>query len=322
MTVYEIKETSIRYSEFMKTILFGNGLNLLNGYSTWEDLLMKIDVEKKEEKIPNTLQFEAEVLPLPEKKTVPVSFEGKQVTYNDQLVTWTINSETNLKAKIAEAMKKYETNEIYQRIAKMSDVSHYVTTNYDDVLKRTLLSMGYMETEHIKIENTYSIRRRHSLAIGSDNKHIWSIHGEIDSPQTIMLGLNQYCGSVSKISDYLNGKYDYNQEKKKVIIPKIQERLRDGIESPLSWLDLFFISDIYIMGFSLLYEEIDLWWILTRRKRLMRQGANITNNIFYCGEVKSGKKKLFHTMGVNIIEPDAKAINFIDKYHSILDKIA
>ena len=61
----------------------------------------------------------------------------------------------------------------------------------------------------------------------------------------------------------------------------------------------------------MIYEEIDLWWILTRRKRLMRQGANITNNIFYCGEVKSGKKKLFHTMGVNIIEPDAKAINFI-----------
>lgn len=306
----------------MKTILFGNGLNLLNGYSTWEDLLMKIDVEIVEENIPNTLQFEVEVLPLPEKETVPITFDGKLVTHNDQLVTWTINSETNLKAKIAEAMKKYETNEIYQRIAEMRDVSHFVTTNYDDVLKRTLLNMGYLETEHIKIENIYSIRRRHSLLGDSDEKHIWNIHGEIDTPPTIMLGLNQYCGSVSKISDYLNGKYDYKQEKQKVIIPKIQERLRDGIEKPFSWLDLFFISDIYIMGFSLLYEEIDLWWILTRRKRLMRQGANITNTIFYCGDVKPGKKMLFHTMGVEIIEPSAKAADYKDKYHSILDKIA
>jgi len=305
----------------MKTILFGNGLNLLKGYSTWEDLLMKIDVEKKEEKIPNTLQFEAEVLPLPEKKTVPVTFDGKLVTHNDQLVTWTINSETNLKAKIAEAMRKYETNEIYQRIAEMRDVSHYVTTNYDDVLKRTLLDMGYLEIDHIKTENTYSIRRKYLLVNGNDYKHIWNIHGEIESPQTIMLGLNQYCGSVSKISDYLNGKYDYTQEKQKVIIPKIHERLRGGIENIYSWIDLFFISDIYIMGFSLLYEEIDLWWILTRRKRLMRQGANITNNIFYCGEVKSGKKKLFQTMGVSIIEPDSKAVDYKDKYHSILDKI-
>lgn len=306
----------------MKTILFGNGLNLLNGYSTWEDLLMKIDDRKDDVKIPNTLQFEAEVLPLPEKKTVPVTLNGMQVILHAQPVTRTINTETGLKAKIAKAMNKFETNEIYQRIAEMSDVSHYVTTNYDDVLKRTLLDMGYLETEHIKIENTYSIRRRHSLAGVSDEKHIWNIHGEIDTPPTIMLGLNQYCGSVSKISDYLNGKYDFTQEKQKVIIPKIQERLRDGIEKPFSWLDLFFISDIYIMGFSLLYEEIDLWWILTRRKRLMRQGANITNNIFYCGEVMPGKKKLFHTMGVEIIEPDAKAVDYKDKYHSILDKIA
>ena len=301
--------------------MFGNGLNLLNGYSTWEDLLVKIDDKKDDVKIPNTLQFEAEVLPLPEKKTVSVTLNGKVVTLNDQPVTWTINTETSLKAKIAEAMKKYETNEIYQRIAEMKDVSHYVTTNYDDVLKRTLLNMGYLETEHVKIENTYSIRRRHSLSSARNEKHIWNIHGEIDTPPTIMLGLNQYCGSVSKISDYLNGKYDYKQEKQKVIIPKIQERLRDGIEKPFSWLDLFFISDLYIIGFSLLYEEIDLWWILTRRKRLMRQGANISNNIFYCGEVKPGKKELFHTMGVEIIEPDAKAVDYKDKYHSVLDKI-
>ena len=305
----------------MKTILFGNGLNLLNGYSTWEDLLVNIDDKKDDVKIPNTLQFEAEILPLPEKKIEPLFFDKEIVTYDDESVTRKINTETILKAKIAEAMLQYDSNEIYQRIAEMKDVSHYVTTNYDDVLKRTLLDMYYHEHEHIKNEITYSLRRRYTLDYAGAEKHIWNIHGEIDLPQTIMLGLNQYCGSVSKISDYLNGKYEFKQDKQKVVIPKIQERLRDGIKTPLSWIDLFFISDIYIMGFSMLYEEIDLWWILTRRKRLMRQGANVNNRIFYCGDIKPGKRQLFRTMDVEIIEPDPKAVDFKDKYHSIFDKI-
>lgn len=306
----------------MKTIFFGNGFNLLNDYSTWEDLLRKITVEKGEDKIPNILQFEAEVLPLPEKITEYVTFDDKLVTFDDKAVTWTISSETKLKAKIAEAMEKYESNDVYRRIAAMPEVSHYVTTNYDDVLKRTLEPMGYKEQSHVRAENTYSLRRRLTLANPDGNqKHIWNIHGEIASPPTIMLGLNQYCGSVGKISDYLNGNYDYKREKTKVIMPRIQDRLKSGIENPFSWIDLFFISDIYIIGFGLLYEEIDLWWILTRRKRLIRQGANIPNHIFFCGEVDSGKKQLLHTMGVEIIDPDAKAVEYRDKYHSVLDKI-
>lgn len=306
----------------MKTILFGNGLNLLNDYSTWNDLLVRIDDKLDEDKIPNTMQFEAEVLGLPEKKSYAITFDGDPVTFEGKQVIFTENSEIDLKKKIAEEMTKYESNEIYQRIASMKSVTHFVTTNYDDVMKRSLESLGYKEYEHIKNENIYSLRRRVSLRNEEDErKHIWNIHGEISFPQTIMLGLHQYCGSVGRISEFLNGKYKYSKEKETLSLVKIQERLGEGIANPFSWIDLFFISDIYIIGFSLLYEEIDLWWILTRRKRLIRQGVNITNHIYFCGDVKPGKKKLLLTMGVEIIEPDIKARKYIDKYHSLLDKI-
>ena len=43
-------------------ILFGNGLNLLNGGISWNDLLEKISSEPLIEKIPNTLQYETIVL--------------------------------------------------------------------------------------------------------------------------------------------------------------------------------------------------------------------------------------------------------------------
>lgn len=104
-------------------------------------------------------------------------------------------------------------------------------------------------------------------------------------------------------------------------MPKLLDRLKDGIDEPFSWIDLFFIADIYMIGFGLLYDEIDLWWVLTRRKRLIRQGYDIKNRVYYCGNVDSGKEKLFATMGVKVIKPDAGKGDYKGQYMSLLDKI-
>ena len=306
----------------MKTILFGNGLNLLNGYSTWEDLLVKIAAKDGEERIPNTIQYEAGVLPLPEKDPTVFTYHDKRLIYNGKVLTFTMNAETNFKAKIADEMVKYETNDVYEHIANLRDVTHFVTTNYDEVMKHTLELMGYKVTGYVRTENTYSLRRCIMLQNDQgDQKQIWNIHGEIASPKTIMLGLNQYCGSVGKINDYLIGKYTYSLNKEEQTLPSIRQRLGDGINVPFSWIDLFFNSVVFILGFGLLYEEIDLWWILTRRKRLLRQGVELNNHVFYCGHVPSGKRQLLKTMDVEIIEPDAHAKDYREQYHSMIDKI-
>lgn len=309
----------------MKTIMFGNGLNRLNGYSTWDDLLVRIDDgdDKKDgNRIPNTLQYEAEVLVSPKRELEKVLFNDEEVLYNNNVVLYSLDAEDSLKAKIAQAMANYQSNEIYQRIASMSDVSHLVTTNYDEVMKHTLESSGYKMTNHVHAENTYSLRRCTTLSDQKTEKKIWNIHGEIAFPKTIMLGLNQYCGSIGRISEYLSGRYKYSVNKQELFLPSIQSRLRDGIAEPFSWIDLFFISDVYILGFGLLYEEIDLWWILTRRKRLMRQDANIHNRVCYCGPVHPGKRQLLNTMDVEVIEPNNKE-NVYDKqyYLSMLARI-
>lgn len=166
--------------------------------------------------------------------------------------TYSIDSEKRLKADIAQEMKSYKGNVLYSRIALIDDVSHYVTTNYDDVMLHTLIQKGFSEYEHNKIENTYSFRRRVSLKNGKNRKHIWNIHGEVSMPQTIMLGLHQYCGSVGRITEYLNGKYSFSLDKEQIIVHSINERLeglKSGAYFPFSWVDLFFISDI-IIGFS------------------------------------------------------------------------
>lgn len=306
----------------MKALLFGNGLNQLNGYTTWDDLVKRINDKDDKHKIPNTLHYEAQILQQPYKVTEAITYNGESVTYNDDEVTFTVGTESSFKNGVAHEMKGYVSNEVYQRIASIEGIDHYLTTNYDQVLKQTLEEIGYSEVEHVRAENTYSLRRRHSLQNADGAlKHIWNIHGEIDAPQTIMLGLYQYCGSVGRISEYMNGKYKYKRDKQIQTMPKLLDRLKDGIDEPFSWIDLFFIADIYMIGFGLLYDEIDLWWVLTRRKRLIRQGYDIKKRVYYCGNVDSGKEKLFATMGVEVIKPDAEEGDYRGQYLSLLDKI-
>lgn len=294
----------------------------MNGYTTWDDLVKRINDEDDKHKIPNTLHYEAQILQQPYKVTETITYNGESVTCNDEEVTFTVGTESSFKKGVAHEMKRYASNEVYQRFASIDEIDHYLTTNYDQVLKQTLEVTGYSEVEHVRAENTYSLRRKHTLQnVDGALKHIWNIHGEIDAPQPIMLGLYQYCGSVGKISEYMNGKYKYKRDKQIQTMPKLLDRLKDGIDVPFSWIDLFFIADIYMIGFGLLYDEIDLWWVLTRRKRLIRQGYDIKNRVFYCGNVDTGKEKLFATMGVEVIKPDAAKGDYMGQYMSLIDKI-
>jgi S-adenosylmethionine:tRNA-ribosyltransferase-isomerase (queuine synthetase) len=71
--------------------------------------------------------------------------------------------------------------------------------------------------------------------------------------------MNEYCKYVVAIEKYL-------QEEK---------------PSKKSWVDLFTETNVHIVGFGLAFEEIDLWYLLTRRMRRIKQGEPISNQIFF-----------------------------------------
>mgnify|MGYP006974591706 FL=1 len=85
-------------------------------------------------------------------------------------------------------------------------------------------------------------------------KEVWYAHGEVSNTKSIMLGYDHYCGSLAKINDYIKGKYDYPGTKDKV--PSIEQKLElwknEKVEvlrrSLISWIDLFFFSDLHIIG--------------------------------------------------------------------------
>ena len=106
----------------MKALLFGNGLNQLNGYTTWDDLVKRINDEADKHKIPNTLHYEAQILQQPYKVTETITYNGESVTYNDDEVTFTVGTESSFKNGVAHEMKRYASNEVYQRVASIDGI--------------------------------------------------------------------------------------------------------------------------------------------------------------------------------------------------------
>ena len=97
----------------------------------------------------------------------------------------------------------------------------------------------------------------------------------------MQLGLNQYGGFLSTIRDYVKGQYKFTEKKEAKTCPSIEDKLKNESLSRISWIDLFFFTDVYIAGFSMSYSEIDIWWLLTRRFRIEFSNKELQNKIIY-----------------------------------------
>ena len=287
----------------MNTIMFGNGLNMLTeGNSSWSDLVSVIDTAKYEERIPFTLQYEAKLSDL--KKTYQSA--NKEILVN-----------------IVETLKEYKSNGIYDRLASL-DTEHYITTNYDFVMKKALSSQGYRRSRK-EGRDQYSLRRRTCCNNFGNEKRVWHIHGDIDAKTSIMLGLGYYGAKISRMKDYIDGKYSYDYNKKKRSIGPLKNRLQTGIAEPESWIDLFFISNVHLLGYGFYYDEIDLWWLLAKRKELLSTIKITPSRIIYYGNVDKGKSELLSKLGVDIVDYycyPKKTSSYLKMYEYFVDKIA
>lgn len=105
------------------------------------------------------------------------------------------------------------------------------------------------------------------------------------------MGYDQYCGGLSKMDDWVKGSYKIDNKPIKAIHSRFPNTAhKDTIKS---WIDLFFTSNVHIIGYSMPFDEIDLWWLLDKRKRLIWEGRMATYGTirFYDAVLKSKKKK-------------------------------
>ena len=292
-----------RIISVMQTILYGNGVNrLTKGMPSWDQLIEEIADVKLDDRIPNPLKYEALLLDKPYRGPYQrletkdgeslMTAEGKRLYVEGE------RTEKELKEKIATRLKSFGTNRVYGVISKLP-VSHLITTNYDYPIFKNI-GTGDLDSSY-PIEKVYSIRRNYVIKTSDGGvKRYWPMHGSIDSPASIMLGFDHYCGSLAKIEQYVKGGYDMHGKR----VESMTKRLNEGIKEILSWIDLFFISDVHIIGLNLGDEETDLWWVLNKRRRI-KQAASvpIENRIFYypVEKVKKGIGQLLKSFDVEVV---------------------
>lgn len=255
-------------------VLFGNGLNLLSDNKlSWQNLLDAIlneDLGNEDSfiyvpsELPNTLQYDF-------------------VLFNSDVVEKSIIEYRQLKLKecIAEKVGKFPTNDIYKRLCELK-IDTYLTTNYDHTFDEALKRIGYVQNleEGNNQEKLYNIRRLRVFEKGTDTKKVYPRHGDIKNPKSIVIGYNHYCGTLGKLDAYLKGRTKLKDSDESPS-PKMEDRLVSDNIKIERWIDYFFFSNVYIIGFGLDFSEIDIWWILDRRKRLIMQGYPIKNRIAF-----------------------------------------
>lgn len=266
------------------TLLIGNGINRLEtekDYS-WEkilaDLAQKIGgqylLELKNDK-PLTLIYESLRLKL--------SVDGKQ-------------HGLSLKRKVSKSLLKMVPNQYHSKFLKLG-VENIITTNYDYCFERTAKSgTEYFYVPH---KSKYSTFRKKKV----NDAHIWHIHGEVDVPESIMLGYEQYAGYLQKIRNYLVP----SKKSKRAISILLETKLNRKLAQ--SWTEIFLKDDVYILGFSLDYSEIDIWWLLVLKAECKSRFGINTGTTTYYQWVKDDQKdkdiakaQLLRSLGVVVIE--------------------
>lgn len=224
-----------------KVLFFGNGLNLLSQNLSWKTLLS--NVQAKDETgltvhdglnlvdVPYPLQYDYILLSSDFRKKVQ---DVKDSTGWKKVVE---DRQMGLKKAIIEEMKDFKSNFIYDQLSVLP-FDAYLTTNYDHVLDESMKAMRYQADVGDKSEMNYNIRRKRCLKKGDVlKKTIYPIHGDVESPRSIVIGYNHYCGTVAKISDYLKGNYKWKTGKgSELKIPSMLDRLQNNDGEIYSWI--------------------------------------------------------------------------------------
>lgn len=211
-----------------------------------------------------------------------------------------------LRQKLEEFTPQKYPKSILHKLAELR-LDDYLTTNYDTFLVQILESQNYQTLDRQSSETKYSIRRHVRMEKGRHSCRIWNIHGtynERPSSFTIQYGYEHYCGCIGKIDNYLKGAYKYRSQKQEIEIASIPKKLRHrDLQQEESWIDLFFFSNIYIMGLNLSSEEIDLLYILNLRSRWKHDPKTapcIQNSIVFYGQPTRAMEALLKEFDVEV----------------------
>ncbi|MBR4451866.1 MAG: SIR2 family protein, partial [Clostridia bacterium] len=234
---------------YPRVLLFGNGLYRCYGENSWNSFLSDL---RRRNDLPDNLEYCLES---------PMTLRAKLIADGD------------IKAALDSAPGKYYgslSNDLLRadlRLILSAGFDDIITTNYDYRLE-TAATDGERVTKYYldknarntengkKVEPKYLIHSYQNISFNGKSNRVWHIHGEAKKQDSMILSLYYYSNLLSRIIDYSKKKKNtYSELQSKGISPEIK-----------SWIDAFILGDVYVLGFGFDYSEIDLWWLLERKK--------------------------------------------------------
>ena len=153
---------------------------------------------------------------------------------------------------------------------------HILTTNYSYEIERVANSKvkengdycKYLAKNVIKgerVEGKYLLHSYNDISFENNSHKVWHIHGEARKPQSIVLGHYYYGELLSRMISTLSKRGNKQFERQQTGEQLVME----------SWLDAFVMGDVYVLGFGYDFSEMDLWWLLNRKKREKAQHGKL-----------------------------------------------
>ena len=252
----------------MSVLLLGNGINLQERLAPdWNKLLR--DIAKKYHFTPE--------------KSLSMTL-GYEMLENQILKRDPSLNETGIHREIAAQVetdvmkqKKDWSGTVHARLTALP-VKAILTTNYDYAIERSLDPA--FKTAFTTRETTYSLHRYQQAG----SKTVYHIHGECGYPKSICLGYEQYAGSLQRIRDRIVQNTATDKEAREQGRTFLLADIMAGLipRPEYSWFYDFFLDDVYILGLTLDVSEMDLWWLLSYRSKLIAtRKLPINNKIIY-----------------------------------------
>ena len=289
-----------------KTLLIGNDINNATENYSWKELIHGLIGYAKIEKKVNK-----------ENKPFPLLYEEIYLKSYERYKT----PESRIKKYISSQTRKLKYNILHTIILELG-IENILTTNYDLQLESACnLEKHKCKNKGIIKESLYNLFRYHQ----TDQHKIWHIHGSETSPKSITLGYEHYSGYLQQMRNYvtIGTKGVYSKKDFQPLSKRIKE---NKIEFD-SWVDFFFVNDLYIFGLSLDFVEMHLWWLLTYRARAKMEGKfPVENKIIYYypnkyKEDSKNKLEMFESLGVETIPIKIINDDKIEYYKRIIKDI-
>ena len=264
-----------------QVLLFGNGLYRSYGENSWDDFLNSLSKDNK--------------------KTVSAGKLESPMFLRSQLL-----SGGSIDCALKDAGKgifgTLGNNALRGNLKKLltAGFDDILTTNYDYRLEiaaadKETVTKYYLDKNARNIlkgkavEPKYMLHSYQNVDCNGVNNRIWHIHGEAKKQDSMILSLYYYSNLLSRIVEYAkNNRNRYKDLQGKHLPVEIQ-----------SWIDSFILGDVYVLGFGFDYSEIDLWWLLERKKK---EKANHGRLYFYEPvSVDSEKCRLLKLFGAEVV---------------------